>query len=294
MSYGVANVAGQPDTTTATKIVSGAWSCGVRFFDTAQAYGTSEMTLGQAFADLSIAGEARVVTKLKAASGDGDVSTILRSVEASLKRLHVRHLWGILLHSEEQLDYWNGALGKTLRQAKHSKLVSRIGVSVYSPSRALQALQMDDLDVIQVPANLFDRRMERAGVFERARELNKTVFVRSVYLQGLALISCDLAPKRIPGAREAVGALRRFCAEHRLNRRQFAIDYVRLMVPAARLVIGAETPRQVLENCGFFQKEPIDRGIMQAWTSQWPEDIDALIDPRTWPVLARNDSVRQP
>lgn len=92
MPYGVANLAGQPDAETVTSIVSSVWSCGVRFFDTAQTYGTSEAMLGRAFTNLCLTEEACVVTKLNAHLQAADTNTILQSLETSLKRLQVSRL----------------------------------------------------------------------------------------------------------------------------------------------------------------------------------------------------------
>ena len=283
MPYGVANLAGQPDSATATSIVSAVWSRGVRFFDTAQTYGASEAILGRAFTNLCVGEEACVVTKLNAHVQGADTKAILQSLETSLKRLQVPRLWGVLLHREDQLDHWDNRMATALREAKRMRMIARIGISVYSPERALQALKMDEVDLIQVPANIFDRRMERAGVFECAREVEKTVFVRSVYLQGLALMQADSVSNGIFCAKEAVAALQLFCTEHGIYRQRFAIDYVRRMAPGARLIIGAETVAQALENCGLSQKEPLSGSLTQAWTTRWPQDIERLIDPRKWP-----------
>jgi aryl-alcohol dehydrogenase-like predicted oxidoreductase len=281
MPYGIANTAGQPDSSAVIEIVSVVWSRGVRFFDTAQAYGTSEEALGQALTRLSIGGEACVVSKLKAHSEAG---TTLRSVEESLKRLGVQRLWGILLHQEEQLDCWSDSVAQALVEAKRAGLASHLGASVYSPLRALQALELDGLDVIQVQANVFDRRMERAGVFERARERGKIVFVRSVYLQGLALMPPDAVPRGIPQGREAADAFQQFCEEFQTGRDHLAVDFVRRMAPEAKLIIGAETVAQAVANCALFEKKPLDEKIHKAWRSRWPHDLDSLIDPRRWPL----------
>jgi aryl-alcohol dehydrogenase-like predicted oxidoreductase len=94
----------------------------------------------------------------------------------------------------------------------------------------------------------------------------------------------DSAFNGILCACEAVTALQQFCAEHGVYRQHFAMDYVRRMAPDARLIIGAETEAQALENCALFQNEPLSRRLTQSWTKHWPEDIDGLIDPRKWPV----------
>lgn len=61
MRYGVANTAGQPDQAAAREIVAICLASGVRFFDTAQAYGESEAVLGDALAANSAA---QVISKL--------------------------------------------------------------------------------------------------------------------------------------------------------------------------------------------------------------------------------------
>ena len=281
MPYGVANVAGQPDYETVEEIVAAVWGCGVRFFDTAPAYGRSEEALGRAFTRLSLGDQVCVISKLTI--DQKATKEVCEDIESSLARLKVPRLWGGLLHREEELDRWNGSLHRTLSEAKRAGLLSYIGASVYSVARALQALDLDDIDLIQVPANVFDRRMERAGVFEHARERGKVVFVRSVYLQGLALMETDHVGETIPCGKKAVAAFKRFCAEHQVDRQHFAIDYVRRMAPDAKLIIGAETTSQARENCALFARKQIAEGACRAWTSCWPDDVDELVDPRRWP-----------
>ena len=186
-----------------------------------------------------------------------------------------------MLHREELLDAWDAA-AKAFAQAKRVGLVERAGVSVYSAVRAQEALDKKDLDIVQVPANIFDRRMERAGVFVRAKEREKTVFIRSVYLQGLALMSSESAPPHIPCAREALRTLQRFCEEHGLNRQQFAVAYVRHLAPECKVIIGAETAAQARENCALFEARPLDPNLHAEWTARWPEDVELLISPHRW------------
>ena len=283
LAYGVANVTGLPDANTANGIVAAVWKHGVRFFDTAQAYGSSESALGQAFAELGAGREARVVTKVDLPPGRYEAKALQRSVEASLARLGVPALWGLLLHREEVLDEWSGGLGRDLARLRDHGLVGHVGASVYTPDRALQALAHEELDVVQVPANVFDRRMERAGVFQQARDRGKTVFVRSLFLQGLALMPPEGAARAVPRAAEAVSSFARFCAERQVDRRRFALDYVVQMAPEALLIIGAESLAQASENCNLFGRPSLSPEVTAAWTARWPEDVGELVDPRRWP-----------
>ncbi|HVS54016.1 MAG TPA: aldo/keto reductase [Opitutaceae bacterium] len=277
MTYGIANSSGQPSSAVAAMMVGEAWRHGVRYFDTAQDYGASEQVLGLALDRCGGRGEARVISKLSVKAALG--SDLANDVAASLQRLGVARLWSVMMHREEALD---GDLPTRLMKVQAAGHVEHVGVSVYSPARALQSLRMPSITALQVAANVFDRRMKRAGVFDLAQQMGKHVFVRSVYLQGLATMSAIAAPAGIPHAAEAIAALVRFCAESGVDRRRFAMDHVRWMAPAATLVIGAESVAQVIENCDLLAAGPLEDTLHREWEQRWSDDHAGLIDPRQW------------
>jgi len=282
MPYGIANTAGPPDQALANEIVAECWQQGVRYFDTAPGYGKSEAVLGAALQELGAGSGARVITKL-GPEPPGDAEAIRRAVEASADRLGCDRIWGLLLHRESMLDDWNGATGDALRSLRADGLVAHIGVSLYDVGRAMEAFELPDLDLVQLPANVFDRRAFRLGVFGAAERCGATVFVRSVYLQGLALMSPASVPAEIPSAGPAVDAFDAFCREHELDRARFAVRYVRGRAPSAIPVIGAETPAQATENCRACASPELAPSILDAWDQTWPDDVPGLIDPSTWP-----------
>jgi aryl-alcohol dehydrogenase-like predicted oxidoreductase len=278
MSYGIANRIGQPAQAEATAIVSAAWTHGVRTFDTAPAYGESEAVLGRAFHELAVSARAGVVSKFGPDWLGKGATEIERSLEATLLRLGVSHLSGMLAHDEAMLD---APLPEGLLAAQRRGLVRGIGFSVYSPERALEALEMDACDLIQVPANVFDRRMRDAGVFARAAQLGKTVFVRSVFLQGLVRMPASEVPATIVGARRAVESLHDFCEQRGIARGDFAMAYVRAMAPQAELIVGAESVAQVVENCRSAARQ-LPAETFAAWEETGPADRVSIYDPRSW------------
>jgi aryl-alcohol dehydrogenase-like predicted oxidoreductase len=92
----------------------------------------------------------------------------------------------------------------------------------------------------------------------------------------------DAAPAGVEGASCAVAGLEAFCREQALDRRHFAVDFIRAQAPQARLVLGAETAAQVEENCALFTAPPLDPAIHAGWLARWPDDLEPLIDPRLW------------
>lgn len=153
--YNIAEV-GQND---ANQLVKRALDAGINFFDTADVYsrGESESVLGHAFKalgtnrdDVVIATKVRSPMSAEAAQGSGDVNNvglsrkhIVRSVEASLKRLDTDHIdlyqvhgWDIRTPLEETLR----ALDDLVRQGK----VLYVGCSNWPARHIARALTLSE------------------------------------------------------------------------------------------------------------------------------------------------------
>ena len=140
MPYGIANSTGQPDFDTAVEIVKTAWEFGIREFDTAQAYGESETVLGKVFSSLGISNDVKVITKLDPGLEPHQEQKIKQAVNRSLERLQLPSLYGLLLHREGWVDNLNQGLEKTLAALVQDGVVNHLGVSLYTPAKALQVL----------------------------------------------------------------------------------------------------------------------------------------------------------
>jgi aryl-alcohol dehydrogenase-like predicted oxidoreductase len=193
MAYGVANNAGQVSLSEGAKILSVAASAGIDTLDTAIVYGDSEQRLGE----LSVA-RWQVVSKLPAVPLECVSVTdwVQESVQGSLNRLQVAKLKGLLLHKPEQLM---SAIGPELYSALHrlkaDGKVEKIGVSIYSPDELDQLTREYALDLVQVPFNVVDRRISTSGWLERLYSAGVEVHLRSIFLQGLLLMSQQGRPR---------------------------------------------------------------------------------------------------
>jgi aryl-alcohol dehydrogenase-like predicted oxidoreductase len=282
LTYGIANRNGKPNAQEANRLLHAAWDGGIRLYDTAQAYGDSECILGDFFAGARGFSDVRFMSKLHPNVDTRDPQAVRQHVEESLRRLKTSRLWSLLLHREQHLDEWNGPLRQVLRSLHEEGYVSSLGASVYNPDYARRVLLDPVMSVVGIPAGVFDRRMTRAGIEQLARESNKTIVVRSIFLQGLALMQPSQVPLSIPHGREAVSTFNRFCVEHGLNPREFAYDYVCGSYPDAFVIIGAETSEQVALNCKLAERSGASRKLIEAWDKAWPDDVDGLYDPSQW------------
>jgi len=255
LPYGIANKTGQPDQNIATAIIRVAFEHGIRQFDTAQEYGTSEESLGKALSELGISNEAKVITKFNPNLDHRDASVLSNALNQSLERLGLSSLFGIMLHREEMFSLWDKGLGKILQAFVLSGRVKKIGISVYSPDKAIQALNTEGINIVQLPANILDRRFENVGVYKLAYKMKKQTYLRSIFLQGLILMDPEEIPEKMYLARPVVEKIESLSDKFGISRQEMALGYVKSEMPNAHVIFGAETPSQVSENMTAWQKE---------------------------------------
>jgi len=286
LPYGIANRSGQPDMATTTRLVQTAWEGGICLFDTARAYGASEEALGTALRELSISGKAHIISKLSPSLTADDAQHVANMVDASRDLLGVPALYGLMLHREEQFSLFDGPLGVRLHDLVAAGSVRYLGISVYSPEAANRALRHPLVSLLQVPASLFDRRFEAAGVFALARKLGKEVHVRSSLLQGVLCMAPVALPAPLAPLAPALTAFQRICADYELPSAPLALAWTLRRYPESFVLFGAETPEQVLQNLDVLgEADRILPTLMEPLEAIMPPQIDTLLNPSLWNTL---------
>ena len=283
-NYGIANAGKteQPTQTTANAIVQEAWENGIREFDTAQGYGKSEQALGEALSKLGVSAEALVISKFDPALDHLDRNVLSNAVGESLSRLGVPSLYGMMLHKEKMLSAWDNGLSKIFHTFVVSGKIKHIGISVYSPEKAIQALNTDGIDMVQLPTNILDRRFETAGVFQLAEEKKKKIYIRSVFLQGLMLMDVDEIPEKMSFAKPVIEKLESLSNELKLSRKKLALDYIKSEMPDAKVVFGADTPLHVKENVACWEGELLPSSVDRV--KKIFDCVDEkILNPTLWP-----------
>ncbi len=281
LNYGVANCSGRPNAATARELVAAARAGGVDLFDTAQAYGEAEAALGAALRDTS-GSPPRVVSKL-APTLDPTDGAALRAALAESRRRVGGALWGLLLHRPEWLAQWDRGLGAALLAARDAGEVRWLGASVYAPDQARQALARPELDLLQLPANAWDGRWEEAGILAECRARNVLAFIRSIYLQGLLVLSAAEAGARVPAAAAAARRWNELAGTGEAAAR-LAFRYARGL--GAPLVVGMETAAPARTNLEWLNLPPLtaeERADLR-WEMR-PFVCAEVVDPSRWPAI---------
>lgn len=282
MPYGIANKNGQPDQERANDIIKEAWERGIRQYDTAQGYGVSEEVLGKAFDRLGYSEEALVISKFDPNLDHLDAKAMSWALDKSLARLRVPALLGMMLHREDMFCVWNNGLGKIFKGFVESGKVKHIGVSLYTPDKALDAIDIEGIDMLQVPVNILDRRFEKAGVFKLANEKKKRLYLRSVFLQGLILMEYEEIPERMEFARPVIEQIEALADHMGLKRDELALGYIRQKMPRAFVIFGAESPEQVRRSIECWEKN-MQQDIVAPVEKRFTDVDRVIVRPDLWP-----------
>lgn len=272
MAYGINNSSGQPDMEDAFDILDFAWESGITTFDTAAAYGSAETVLGSWIRSRGHS-EVFVISKLRSGVKGADIPAEL---DSSLERLGLDHLDGYMLHSASDMS--NAQFLRRFQSIGSTK-VSHLGVSVYGPAQAMEAVGLG-FDYIQIPYNVFDRRLDRVRFFEAAKERAMRVFARSPFLQGLLLMEPHNIPDHLSRARSLVSRFREIAEKYGVSPLASALLFVLSKSEIDQVVFGVET-REQLEEIVSASRLSAPECVFEL-SESFDEADESIVDPSTW------------
>jgi aryl-alcohol dehydrogenase-like predicted oxidoreductase len=176
LDYGISNFSGKVNQKEVNAILKFASEMGIKFLDTATAYGDSEEAIGQSVISSN---EFKIISKCHKESHTRQ--QVFDSLDHSLKKLGSKQLYGYLAHDFQSIQ--SEEFYESLQAAKTFNKAIKIGVSAYYPWQVEWIFENVEIDIIQFPYNLFDRRFKYLLPELRKRKIE--VHVRSVFLQGL-------------------------------------------------------------------------------------------------------------
>lgn len=269
--YGITNRKGRLSDADLASIVSVAQGSGITAVDTAAGYGDAQVRLRRWSHEFAIR------TKV---SGK-DAESIPRHVQACLLELDLTRLDGCLLHDWDALEASAAAQSASeLERTRTEGSTAAVGVSVYDEDALKRALDaFESLDMVQVPANALDRRLDNSPVIETLASLGTVIQVRSAFLQGLLTGPNDGPFGHHPDVQRFLTAAK----DAGQSPLAMALAHVRALPWASEIVVGVTSADELQE-------------VLFAWTSTPPvlapgrlaSNDMALIDPRLWGSASRS------
>ncbi len=282
MNYGIANAAGKPSEEKSFSILRSALEGGITALDTARAYGDSELVIGR-FLKQWQGEKPAIITKVPVLQGETPKELekfVTESVEQSLERLGVNKLASVMLHGAKDPIIHGKACADAVKALIDHGYTDKVGVSVYTAEDIAGMLPYDIFSLTQVPMSIFDQRLIAGGWIDQLKARDYTVYVRSVFLQGLFFLDPDTMtdPVLLEHAAPKLRLLRQIARDENMTLAQLAIAFIRDCPGVTSLVLGADTSEQVQENLKQFATAPLSEDVMDRLRREFAfVDIPAIM-----------------
>ena len=244
MDYGIKSSA-KVESNEVINIINCARNNDIRLLDTAPAYESSEEVLGNVNTqDFDIVTKTRhfdqeVITEKVA-------SFVISDLYQSLKLLKQKSLYGLLVHNVEDLLKPGGEMiVNQLQILKQQGLVNKIGVSAYTESQLIKIIDRFDIDIIQLPMNILDRRLIDNGLLNKIYCQGIEIHTRSVFLQGLLLMDHKKRPKQFERWSSLWKFWHEWLADNKLSALEATIRYMISIPEISRVLVGVENKDQL-------------------------------------------------
>tara|TARA_B100001564_G_C20646741_1_gene674764 strand:- start:89 stop:961 length:873 start_codon:yes stop_codon:yes gene_type:complete len=278
MHYGIANNSKKifPQKSI-SKILKLAKLSKITTLDTAIAYGSSEKKLGKENLD-----SFDVITKISNIPSlkNNIHSWIRKEVELSLQRLNQNKIYGVLLHKASDL---NGPDGKKIYEAlsilKKERIISKIGISIYSPSELDNIVPNFDIDIVQSPFNVFDTRLKTSGWMNKLHQANIEIHTRSTFLQGLLLMDLKDIPTKFIKWANLFALWDKTVEQSNMNKMEACIQFSSSFNEIDKVIFGVDNVEQFKEVSEYnFQSKYNNLCDMSS-------NDENLINPTKWSLL---------
>lgn len=208
---------------------------------------------------------------LKVSLKNENITTFLKRIKKLYKKLNIKKIYGLLIHNFPE-NLQKIKIKIFISEMKKLDFINKIGISIYDYN---DLKKIDNLswqpEIIQVPANILDRRfVDHQKIYFKI--LNKTeVHIRSIFLQG-TLLNLDKPPLFLKKWKNIFDNLSLYCKENNVSFLDLNLNYIR-KVKSKKIVIGINSLSQIKQIVNFKKK---DINVNYNFNNK------NLLDPRKW------------
>jgi aryl-alcohol dehydrogenase-like predicted oxidoreductase len=244
MSYGVANQNGKIKLEDIKDILKLAKEKNIDLVDTAIAYGDSEKIIGNiGILDFKFVSKLPLFPKKEDANV---ISWVDDQIKLSLKRLRIKSLYGLLIHRSEDLLGGSGKkIVNALNKLKSKGIVKKIGISIYEPSELKKLTDLIKVDIIQAPLNIIDQRLINSGWLSKLYKSDVEVHIRSVFLQGLLLMSKKNRPPKFNRWKNLWRIWHEWLNDNQITALEATIRYALSIKKISKVIVGVDSKKQL-------------------------------------------------
>ena len=152
----------------------------------------------------------------------------------------------------------------------------KIGVSIYSYLTLDKVLNKYKFDVVQLPFNIFDRRLLTNKYFQKIKNKEIEIHIRSIFLQGLLLRDYKKIPKYFKKWKRIFLSWEKWCEKKNISKLQSCLNFVSSYKKIDKVIIGVADEKELIQILKCIKK------ISKNYPKKIFLNDIKLIDPRKW------------
>lgn len=267
MPYGINNGV-MPTRAYSLKLLEYAYDQGIRYIDTARAYGEALEVVGD-YHQKNPDKKFQVFSKFMLSDLNNNINNLITSQCQILK---IENLTGLYYHRFQEYKVSRNLI-------KECTYKNLIGVSVYSLDEFIEVNKDPLVNIIQISMSVFHHHSKIKMHFNEINS-SKQVYVRSVYLQGLLFSPYE----KLIGPLTEFVPLRKFidklASQLNISKEKLAASYVMDLKNVSGVLFGAETVNQVEESNKILNSSSYD---WEELLKDMPRLVDeSLLNPGNW------------
>lgn len=245
LNYGINNTIGKMSEDKVFELLETSYDLGIRVLDTAEAYGNAHSVISN-FQKQSKK-RFNIISKYSSSNFDYPIDLVER-IQVHCSNFNINYLEGYMFHSFKDFKMNINNDSKILYNIKNSGLVQKIGVSVYSNDEIEELLNYKNIDLIQLPFNLFDNEYQRKEILEKAKKRNIEIHTRSAFLQGLFFKDINTLTNCLLPLKNNLRELSLIVKNNNISMESLALNYPLNKSYIDKVLIGVDSLEQLKNN----------------------------------------------
>ncbi len=283
LDYGITNKTGKLNDNELDLLLNRAVKKNIKYFDTAFAYGDSEVKIGEILKDRDI----EIITKFSSNTNRAykleDIKLLNNLFELSLKRLKRNSINAYLLHNPNDFKKDNSQLLLNwLKSLRDKNSIKRIGVSIYN-SNDLESLPLKEIDIVQMPLSIYDQRLLDNSIINKLLDHGIAIHIRSIFLQGLLLQDANQWPAMINERfRDHHKNYQNIIKSNNLSLLEGAISFIKELKFPELVLFGITNIKELNEVIKCWYNQECIKNKIDYEKFKWLKPND--LDPRKWKI----------
>jgi len=279
LRYGINNTIGKLTEDQVFELLETAYDLGVRTLDTAEAYGNAHSVISNFHKQSKK--RFNIISKYSSSNFDYSIDLVER-IQVHCSNFNVNYLEGYMFHSYNDFKMNINNNPNVLDNIKNSGLVKKIGVSAYSNNEIEDLLNFKNINLIQLPFNLFDNEYQRKEILKKAKKKKIEIHTRSVFLQGLFFKDINTLTNCLLPLKNNLSELSLILKNNNISIESLALNYPLNKTYIDKVLIGVDSLEQLKNNIKATEND-FDKSIY--------EKIDCiqikntkLLNPSNWKI----------